>query len=344
MVSPSTDIESVIKKLKGQVKTLLHSPAEGYTATHVFMLGWRNDKEEFCENDIKLVNQMCEKRGYYPHKLYIEDYVKNESALSHQIHAACNEKTLAIVYFTSHGKIQKGHLAFVNLTDTFYFSILLSTLQNLFEVLSSDTEANVLFILDSCYSGAGIKNTNHNIQVLAACCPNECTSFEFKGTSAFTNRLCKILMEDTAMVEAATLQEKILHSKPDLQSMPCFRRISGANLIYLTSRTSPMPSLEPPDLAAMIVIKVPRTALTGGELSTQLVNMKNELLAGSQGVIDIIGSHEKKSHAYYFLRASGIFLIALKHLINFDIEGFEIKPIQLVNLSIFYFGYNTFAL
>eukprot|EP01022_Parablepharisma_sp_SALTPOND_P003769 TRINITY_DN11557_c0_g1_i2.p1 TRINITY_DN11557_c0_g1~~TRINITY_DN11557_c0_g1_i2.p1 ORF type:complete len:307 (-),score=21.31 TRINITY_DN11557_c0_g1_i2:39-959(-) len=271
-------VEEAIELIKSKLLGL-STQFVNYSRTHVLALGWKLNKEDFLDKDLAYLTYICAFRGYNMESMMLDDIQGPGEAIAKKIYEMSSKDNLVIVYISCHGSISPDLLSESLILspgakkELDFDSIML----NLTYCLSrkAGEPRNILFLIDSCYSGGAIKSDLHNIQILAACSKTDTTSYDRTDGSFFTKCLYEVLAAEKKSIEVSILHQMLLEKYKGKSFQPIYKPISGTNVIIFETGFVESPGLYMPEsIKATIGIKVNRKSMDYSTLKAKIDEVK----------------------------------------------------------------------
>ncbi|KAE8337534.1 hypothetical protein BDV24DRAFT_154353 [Aspergillus arachidicola] len=174
---------------------------------------------------------------------------------------------LFLLHYAGHGVERDGHLFFTSQDGRrFNVGLLLGLADGNGYMLSPDSEIDIVFIFDSCFSHVATRNmvnAERIVEVLAATSPNSPLANAAQGRASFTGKLWNEIMHRKAQghksVELAELMDTLITKSPQVR--PSYKLLIGVHSLRLElpggsgSTVVPPPVVEPQYFA---VFSIPR--------------------------------------------------------------------------------------
>ncbi|KAB8204490.1 hypothetical protein BDV34DRAFT_197232 [Aspergillus parasiticus] len=328
-----------IPEFEGMLRQAVDQRSRAYSFVSSLSLCWENDQtnaKEDCEKFRDIVHLF----GFPTPEQYvisIQDRTPGwtlHSKVSTMIQQGLDApgRALLLLHYAGHGVERDGKLFFTSENGrSFSVMFLLALADGDCDLLSPDSEIDIVFIFDSCFSHVATRNmvnAERIVEVLAATSPNSPLANAAQGRASFTGKLRNEILyrkgQGHKSVELAEIMDTLITKSP--QVIPSYKLLVGVHSLRLelpggSVSTVVPPSVVEPQYFAVFSVYVAQSLSASG-LAT-LVEWIHSLPRNVG--LELDNAYETSSMLFIF-RASRYIFLKLNGVNNVTLLGYSWVP------------------
>ncbi|KAJ1712735.1 hypothetical protein NYO67_5091 [Aspergillus flavus] len=328
-----------IPEFEGMLRQAVDQRSRVYSFVSSLSICWENDQTN-AKEDCKKFRDIVHLFGFPTPEQYViplqdrtpglDIHNKVTTMITQALEAP--GRGLFLLHYAGHGVEKDGSLFFTSENGRrFSVMFLLSLVQGDHSVLLPDSEIDIVFIFDSCYSHVATRNmvnTERIVEVLAATSPNSPLANAAQGRASFTGKLRNEIMyrkgQGHKSVELAELIDTLITKSPQVR--PSYKLLLGVHSLRLelpggSVSTVVPPAVVEPQYFAVFSVYVAQSLSASG-LAT-LVEWIHSLPRNIGLALD--NAYETFSMLFIF-RASRYIFLKLNGVNNVTLLGYSWVP------------------